>query len=217
MQLCLFNTDLHVSKITIKTALTVLQAHHYLGGVSVSAQCYGAYKNNVLLGVICFGTPVSENVRSMMFGVEYKQHVIELSRLCLIPECEIPASKIVSAAIRALEADRKSAGQSQIHCIISFADTHQGHHGGVYQAMSWMYVGSTKNTRNIYTDNTGRIRSSRQNGKEVTAVDAGKLGWSLVRRSTTKHRYIKFLGSKGQKRHFKRILQLQILPYPKQN
>lgn len=217
MQLCLFDTDFYVSKITIKTALTVLQAHHYLRGVSVSAQCYGAFKNNVLLGVVCFGTPVSENVRSMLFGDQYKQHVLELSRLCLIPECNIPASQIVKAAIKALELDRKCAGQSKIHCIISFADTHQGHHGGVYQAMSWYYVGCTKKKRNIYTDPSGRIRSSRQNGKVVTTKDAVKLGWSTEQRKTTKHRYIKLLGSKSKKKHFKKSLQLSILPYPKQD
>ena len=215
MQLYLFDTDLYVCKITTKTALTLLQAHHYLGGVSVSAQCYGAYKNNTLLGVVCFGTPISDRVRVMVFGAEYKEHVSELSRLCLIPDCDVPASKIVSLALKVLQADRKRLSLSKIHGVISFADTYQNHHGGVYQSMSWFYVGQTTNIRYIYTDKTGRSRSSRQNGRDITPAKSVELGWSFVKRKTTKHRYIKFLGSKNQKRYFKNLLKMDILPYPK--
>jgi hypothetical protein len=50
---------------------------------------------------------------------------------------QTPASRILSLAIKFLK--RSNPG---IRLIVSFADTAMGHHGGIYQATNWIYVGT---------------------------------------------------------------------------
>jgi len=214
-QLILFETGFWIEKISNATALTLIKEYHYLGGISHTAQSFGAYVNGHLVGVVCFAVPVSENVRKSIFGEQYKNNVMELVRLCLHPECKIPASKIVSQSIKSFVEYRQRGGFGPIHGIISFADTNHGHHGGVYQSMSWMYIGTSEYVRNIYRDQTGRIRSSRQNGVEIHPSQAVELGWSHSKTKTIKHRYLKILGSKNQRKFFRARVRYTQLPYPK--
>ena len=216
-QLSLFETPFYVEKISNKLAMTLIKDFHYLKGLSHTCQSFGSFINGDLIGVVCFAVPVSENVRSCLFGPKYKDHVRELTRLCLHPQCPIPASKIVSESIKSFVKYRKEHQQIPIHGLISFADTNHGHHGGVYQSMSWLYIGTSEYIRNIYTDQNGRIRSSRQNGVEISPAFAQKLGWNHQRAKTIKHRYSKILGSKTQKRYFKSKLKYETQSYPKPN
>ncbi len=137
-QLSLFTlNEYSIHKITIKEARLLLQQHHYLKSCSNNASCFGVFQNNSVVGVVCFQIPCSENVRSSILGHQHKQYVIELGRLALTPDCKTPASQIVAAAIKALQQYRIQQNKKPYKAILSFADTAQGHHGGVYQAMSW--------------------------------------------------------------------------------
>lgn len=195
----------------------LISTHHYLGGVGSSAACYGAFSFGVLIGCVIFQTPCSENVRRSVFGAEYKQNVTELSRLCLIPDCPEPASKIVSESIKVMQRDRARRGLTPIYGIISFADTNAGHHGGVYQSMSWLYCGTSKTSASVqYIDQEGKTRHRRQCGVNITKERALERGWRVVNiKSAVKHRYLKILGSKKLKRRLTRALKLNTQPYPK--
>jgi hypothetical protein len=57
-----------------------------------------------------------------------------------------------------------------IRIVVSYADTQQGHHGGIYQAGNWVFVG-TSNGATQYVLN-GRIVHSMQ---IQTFIRAGKL------------------------------------------
>ena len=59
----------------------------------------------------------------------------ELTRIALTKHIA-PVSRIVAIAIRFLA--KKCPG---LRLVVSFADVAQGHHGGVYQAGNWIYVG----------------------------------------------------------------------------
>lgn len=63
--------------------------------------------------------------------------VCELTRVAL-GEHRAPVSRIVAIALRMLR--QQSPG---LRLVVSYADPRQGHHGGVYQAMNWLYVGLT--------------------------------------------------------------------------
>ena len=63
--------------------------------------------------------------------------VCELTRVALAPH-RSATSRIVAIALRLLR--RQSPG---LRLIVSFADPRQGHHGGIYQAGGWLYVGLT--------------------------------------------------------------------------
>lgn len=218
IQFKLFETDrskFYIKKIKRAEAITLLSQFHYLRSCSNNASCFGAFENDRLAAVVAFMIPCSERVRASLFGEEYKDDVIELGRLCLHPECKTPASKIVSQAIKALQEYRVSINKNEYRAILSFADFQQGHHGGVYQAMSWLYCGTSKKGQRYYTDQNGAIKHQRQCGKTITLKEARKLGWNAHRSTAVKYRYIKLLGTKKQKRKYKRLLLFDILDYPK--
>lgn len=78
------------------------------------------------------------------------------------------------------------------------------HHGYIYQASNFIYTGCTKARTERYV----------QNGKHSRHYEKEPLTKFRVCRSS-KHRYIFFTGSKGQKKNFKKNLKYPILPYPK--
>ena len=179
-QLRLFNiesTELTIRHIKHKDARELVYNHHYLRGFGRSASCYGAFIGEQLQAVVIFQVPCAEGVRTSVFGPEYVNNVTELSRLCLHPNCTVPASKIVSLSIKAMNQYRQNKGQTKIHGIVSFADNSQGHHGGVYQSMSWLYTGTSKRLALIYTDQTGTIRHARQNGVNISIQDSKDRDW----------------------------------------
>ena len=214
-QLSLFPINhLQINKISIKEARALLSKHHYLKSCSNNASCFGAFENNKLVAVVAFQIPCSEKIREKVFGIEHKQYIIELGRLCLEPTCQTKASQIVSKAITALQEYRQQQNKPKYKAIISFADTSQGHHGGVYQAMSWLYCGTTRKHTTYYIDQAGRTIHPRQCGRNITVKQAKQNGWRTYKVDKPKHRYIKLLGTKKQKKHLKRMLTYQILDYP---
>jgi len=207
-----------IKKIKRVDALPFLRAHHYLGGVATSAMIYAHFNSvNQIDALIAFNAPCSENVRASILGPEYKQNIIELSRLAIAPDCALNASQFVSCAIDILIKERKERNMSEIYCILSFADMTQGHHGGVYQAMSWLYCGESRASAAWrYIDADNNIRHRRQNGKNITKKEAIERGWKIETINTkNKHRYIKVIGTKKQKKRIKKQLKFNILPYPK--
>ena len=215
-QLQLFtDSDIHVQWISHSIAKPFIYEHHYLRGIGNNFSCFGAYQGNVLVGVVAFSIPCSERVRASVFGEEYKQNVVELGRLCLLPTTTVPASKIVSKTIKEMVQYRIKKNLPQIHGIISFADSGAGHHGGVYQSMSWLFCGEDYRKMTVYIDETGRVRHPRQNTVNITLAEAKRKGWTHRTSTTSKYRYIKILGTSTQKKYFKSLLQYQVLPYPK--
>ena len=92
--------------------------------------------------------------------------------------------------------------------IVSYADTSQNHTGYIYQATNWIYTGlSAKWTERFDPDNPNK------HSKTVTeTMDYYKLS---VRDRPQKHRYVKFLGSKGFKKLMLSCLKYKTYPYPK--
>lgn len=66
-------------------------------------------------------------------SARWSEPVLELTRLVRAPHCDIQLSGLISAACR--------LASKQIDLVISFADSTQKHHGGIYQACSWKYHG----------------------------------------------------------------------------
>ena len=61
----------------------------------------------------------------------------ELARVALTAH-KTPVSRIVAIAVKLLR--RQSIG---LRLVVSYADPREGHHGGIYQAGNWVYVGDT--------------------------------------------------------------------------
>ena len=69
------------------------------------------------------------------YGLEHMQ-VCELVRVALRAHVW-PVSRMLAISVRMIKC--KFPG---LRIIVSFADTAQGHHGGIYQSSGWIYTGS---------------------------------------------------------------------------
>jgi hypothetical protein len=184
--------------------------NHYSKGVHNGPMCFGLLKDGELQGVCAFASPSSENVRSSIFGEEFKGSVTELHRLVLLDE--VPKNAESFFIVRALKELKKQ--RPYYKAVISFADPTQNHLGIIYQATNAIYCG-TSSPATFYLDEDGRLRHPRQNGKNITASIAKSYGWTPTKRQG-KHRYVYLIAeNKTELKELKRLFKLESLPYPK--
>ena len=119
-----------------KAALFAVKVWHYSRTLPAGRLvCVGVWEGGVFVGVVIFGRGASSEIASP-FGLQ-QSGVCELTRVALGPH-QAPTSKIVALAVRLLR--RQSPG---LRLIVSYADPEHGHHGGIYQAMNWQFIGTT--------------------------------------------------------------------------
>lgn len=94
----------------------------------------GAWEDGRFVGCVLFSRGAAQHIGTP-YGLNQTQ-VCELTRVALSAH-KTQTSRIIAIAIRLLH--KLSPG---LRLIVSFADTKQGHHGGIYQAGGWVYVGS---------------------------------------------------------------------------
>jgi hypothetical protein len=94
---------------------------------------FTCFEDGRYVGVVVFGGGAAPNI-GRPFGVGPRQ-CCELIRVAFRDHTE-PISHFVAEAIRQLRADRPG-----LRIIVSYADTNQDHHGGIYQAGNWIYLG----------------------------------------------------------------------------
>ena len=101
----------------------------------------GVWEDGQFIGVIVF-TMGSGGVTNWAtkLGIT-KFEMAELARIALKAHVT-PVSRLIAIAIRMLR--KQSPG---LRALVSYADPHQGHHGGIYQASGWMYVGQSAAAR----------------------------------------------------------------------
>lgn len=198
-------SEFDVRIIPAKFAKEYIHENHYSrGSHNGPSPCYGLFHNLTLVGCLMFATPCSENVRSSVFGEEYKNAVIELHRLHIQDYApKNTESFFISRSLKLLKKDRP-----EIMAVISFADPTEGHRGVIYQATNFSYYGTSGKSR-FYLDEDGRLRHPRQCGKNITAKEAAKRNWISTMREG-KHRYIYLMSHKAKK-----LIKLQSIPYPK--
>lgn len=70
----------------------------------------------------------------------------ELTRVAL-RDHRAPTSSIVAGGLRMLRESNPG-----LRLVVSFADPHEGHHGGLYQATNWIYTGQSGRTIECFVD-----------------------------------------------------------------
>jgi hypothetical protein len=95
----------------------------------------GVWEGGAFRGCVIFA-PGSSGVGNIgpSMGMPTEQ-VCELQRVALADHVA-PVSRIVSIALRLVRREFP-----KIRLVVSYADPAEGHHGGIYQAMGWVYVG----------------------------------------------------------------------------
>lgn len=99
----------------------------------------GAWEDTEYIGCVCFSRGANNHI-----GNPYKLNqteVCELTRVALNVH-QSPVSRIVALAIKMLQ--KQSPG---LRLLVSYADPEQHHHGGIYQALNWLYVGPSEAQR----------------------------------------------------------------------
>lgn len=127
---------LTVAPVVAKAARYAVENWHYSETMPAPpSACFGVWEDSEYIGVVIFGRGAASHL-----GTSYKltaMQVCELTRVALRSH-KAPVSQIVSLAVEQLK--RTSPG---LRLIVSFADPYVGHHGGIYQAMNWLYSGTS--------------------------------------------------------------------------
>ena len=127
--------DFRIDWATHAAAKYACENWHYSGCIPVGKLVkVGAWEQGKFIGVVLFGRGASPSL-GKRFGTG-QDECVELVRIALTDHTT-PVSRIMKLAIGWL---KKS--NPKIRLIVSFADSEQGHHGGIYQATNWVYTDS---------------------------------------------------------------------------
>jgi len=183
---------------------------HYAKRIPPIEYAFGLFIDNILSGVVTYGTPVSSTLRMLWKG-EYK--LMELNRLVVndgLPKNTL--SQFVSVSLGMLPKPM---------VIVSYADTSQNHHGYIYQATNFYYTGLSAEFKDVMVKGMEHLHHTTiedlARGKENRLQFLReKFGENLIMIDRPrKHRYFIFIGSKTKKRDMLAKMPYKILPYPK--
>lgn len=196
-------TRCKVRPINYRTVQIVLAEAHYIGTPGATSVALGLYVDDVIAGVITFGT-VPKNNASAICGAKHGSRVMELTRLALYDwPPKNSESWFISRAFAWLRENRPD-----IAIIVSYADGSVGHVGTIYQATNFIYTGASTNDY-VYQCDNGDVLHPRTTGRMRGDLPAGH--W---RPAAAKHRYVTFVGP--MTKTLRRSMQWEPLPYPKQ-
>ena len=176
---------------------------HYAHRIPSISYAFGLYNNGVLVGVCTFGSPPSHSLCIGIMGEEYQSLIIELNRLCVECDKKNITSWFVSQCLNSLPRPL---------CVISYADTSQGHTGKIYQACNFIYTGlSDKRTE-------WRKKGSNLHSKTIcekySLEQRKECNDFYVTDRPRKHRYIYFLGNKKEVKEMRSKLKYPVEQYP---
>jgi hypothetical protein len=160
----------------------------------------GVWEDNKYIGVVLFGRGANKSLGEP-FGLQ-QDECCELTRIALTKH-KSPVSKIMMIAVKYLKDSNK-----KLRLVVSFADTEQGHHGGIYQATNWVYNGKTNSADEyIYEGKRWHGRAFRKSkGSHLKYMDKGL----IIVKGAQKHRYLMPLD-----KEMKRQIEPLAKPYPK--
>ena len=171
-------TDLLAAYVTLLRE--TIKANHYTRSVPSGRSFYFEYRS----AIVAFSEPANPHTARWLLGAG-NGRVLELSRLWA-PDGHTPTllTEAIAYATRELRRHRPD-----VTALVSYADPEREHHGGVYKAASWAFLGRSPETR-LYTAADGKPIARRAlhagertftpaevaaRGVTVTSVQAGKL------------------------------------------
>lgn len=166
---------------------------------------YGAWEGR-FVGAVIYGRGATPKLGSP-YGLDATE-VCELVRVALADGHESPTSQVVSQTLRLMKANNPN-----MRLVVSFADTQQGHRGGIYQAGNWIYAGSVIK---CWISVNGELHHPRSLGAKY-GVGGQSIPWLQQNVDADarnvelppKHRYLYPLD-----RAMRRQVQALALPYP---
>jgi len=177
---------LHIDWASHKAAKYACEHWHYSESVPVPPLVkVGVWEDNKFIGVVIFSRGASSNLMKP-YGLKQDEGC-ELTRVALAAH-QTAVTRIVKIAIAFLKQN-----SPQLRLIVSFADPTYGHHGGIYQAGNWLYVGDTSPGVEYW-----------YNGKRLHSRQVSEKGWNIqqgAQRKTVKPSQCKIVKTKGKHRY----------------
>jgi hypothetical protein len=138
----------------------------------------GVWEHEKFIGVVLYGRGANSTLGAP-YGLAQTE-CCELVRIALTNH-ETPVSRIVAISLKLLK--KVSPG---IKLIVSFADTNQNHHGGIYQAGNWIYSGQSKSADEYL------VNGQRMHGRSMRAKYGTHVGKEFIQivKGSEKHRYL---------------------------
>lgn len=172
-------TELHLDWCSYDAAKYAVKNWHYSKSMPFGKTLkIGVWENDSFIGSIIYARGASKNIGSP-FGLE-NNVVCELQRVALTNH-DTPVSRMLSISRQLL-----TEKCPKMRCIVSFADTNQDHHGGIYQADNWYFI--SKTDANRFLSINGEKKHTRSVGKEYGTHSVKKLKNML---GTDDIRYVK--------------------------
>lgn len=198
---------LHIDWASHEATRYACENWHYSKSVPVPPLVkVGVWENDKYIGVVIFSRGASSNLLKP-YGLNQDEGC-ELTRVALNKHIT-PVSKIMAIAIKFLKKENP-----KLRLIVSFADPQYGHHGGIYQATNWIYVGDTAKGKEYW-----------HNGKRLHSRQVSEKGWNIQqgqKRKTVKPSECQIIETKGKHRYLMPLdnqmaKQIEPLrkPYPK--
>lgn len=179
-------SDYSVGPVALSTAREFIVKHHYSGSASNTAVAvHGLFDTFDRLVGVAQWIPPTKGAALATYPEGDFRRVLALSRLAIAPDVpQNGASFLLGRSERLVRATRAW------DCLVTYADTGEGHTGAIYRATNWQYLGLTK-PEYRWVDAEGRM-VSRLSTKSRTVEQMHDLGYRRIG-PFVKHKYRKVL------------------------
>lgn len=180
--------EVHVIELALVQRLVAL--HHYAkGGSNTATFRHGLFRRDD--PDTCWGVawwiPPTKSAAMASYDGDWRQ-VLTLSRMVIVPEAPTnSATFLLMQSVKLIMADRR------FKCLVTYADTWQGHKGTIYKAANWEYVGLTT-PEATFVDVNGRLVARKAGPHTRTRAEMEQLGHKMIGRFS-KHKYRMVLAS----------------------
>ncbi len=211
-----------VSSMIVKPTTVVfcrefISTHHYTKTMPDSTlHCFAGWFGTVLAGVVVFGMGSGKNQYTALIPDIKNGEYLELTRLWSpdgMPKNT--ESKLIAESIKMLPLS--------IKLIVSFADPSRNHTGIIYQATNFLYCGMSAGGKVLVTNDgiekhprlLGIYRMRHPEYKGLSNQELMDLHKWTYKASSRKYRYVMLRGKKLERKRMRKLLEHQIMPYPK--
>jgi hypothetical protein len=178
----LHKSDWYVATVPLSTAMELVAMYHYAGrGANTATYRHGLFHidSSECQGVAWWIPPTKG--AALATYPQHWQGVLSLSRLVVTPDTPQNAcSFLISHSMKQIDRQRWP-------CLVTYADTWQGHTGAIYKASNWEYIGMTKPESAYQLD--GKLVSRKAGPKTRTKAEMLALGAKHIG-SFSKHKYV---------------------------
>jgi hypothetical protein len=193
--------ELKLDWCTHEAAKYAVENWHYSKSMPVGKTVkVGVWEGKKFIGVVLFAYGANNNI-----GKAYNLKQVEVCELVRVAlnKHNWPVSRILKIAMWFLV--KRCSG---IRLVVSYADSREGHHGGIYQASNWYFVGTSPGATEYKLDgrwvHSMQVQTFIRKGRDVQRSKLEQ------RKAGEKHKYLMPLDDEMRK-------QIEPLrkPYPK--